>query len=159
MKYYTTLCILLLSMVSCGGKKTLFDETQNIAGTWNRFENKTFTVPVTNTDDYFDIYMKVAVDTTLFRQSSLPLNVNIYSPDGERRMFRASVPLRDRQGLPAGTVEHGRMVVDRKVRDLFSFNSKGDYRIEVGQATHLYDIKGVKQITLHIEKAELALPE
>ena len=147
-----------LALAACN-RKPLLDETHDLGGTWNRFKNEVFEVEVKNTDDYYDIYLKAVFDTSQFHYASLPVNINIYSSDGERRMFSATLPLRDRQQMMTGKMIDGYLVVDHRVRDLFSFNSKGSYRIEVGQATQYYDIHGIKSVSLHIEPADLDLPE
>ena len=81
-----------------------------------------FEVNVSNTEDYYNIDMTATVDTSVFRYQILPLTVNIYSPNGERRMFYASIPTKE-NGRWKGEIKDGKRVITSRVRTFFSFNS------------------------------------
>ena len=158
-----TIIILLLAVslgwLSACGSKVLFDESHNISGAWNRFKPDTFVVDVNNVDELYDLYLTVTVDTSRYHATSLPVHINVLSELGERRMFPCSITLCDNHGVWKGEWHEGRLVVDQRVRDCFSFNRKGSHTVTVGQATHYYDIDGVRSLRLHIMPTEMAYPE
>lgn len=144
----------VLLFVSCG-KKNIIDEQRTFAnGVWNRFAPEVFDVTVNNTDDYYNIDVTVTADTTLFRYSLLPITVNIYSPAGERRMFYASVPLKENDRWKGEVVDNRRQVTSR-IRTLFSFNAKGQHRVEIGQATSQYNLEGIGSLRLTVENTKI----
>ena len=153
----TTNILLTLAVLLCMGcgSKNIIDEERTFANdVWNRFTPEGFEVSVNNTDDYYNIDVTVAADTMAFRYSLLPITVNIYSPSGERRMFYASVPLKE-NGRWKGEIVGDRRQVTSRIRTLFSFNAKGDHRIEIGQATSQYNLEGIGSLRLTIENTKI----
>lgn len=151
--------LLLILAASCNSS-VLFDEEHVIADAkWNRFSPEEFHVKSNSVDDYYDLYVTVSVDTNQYRLNSLPVNINLYSPNGERRMFPSTVTLRKSNGQWNGTFEGSVLTCSQRVRDCFCFNTEGDYKVEVGQATHYYDITGVKSIAFKVLKTKLEYPE
>lgn len=153
----TTNILLTLAVLLCMGcgSKNIIDEERTFANdVWNRFTPEVFEVSVNNTDDYYDIDVTVAADTTVFRYSLLPITVNIYSPSGERRMFYASVPLKE-NGRWKGEIVGDRRQVTSRIRTLFSFNAKGDHRVEIGQATSQYNLEGIGSLRLTVENTKI----
>lgn len=147
------LSFLSLNLASCS--KNIIDEEREFGGdTWNRFKPEVFETHVSNIDAYYNIDLSVSIDTTVFRYTSLPLTVNIYSPNGEHRMFYSEVPLKE-NGRWKGEIDDGRRKASTHIRTFFSFNGKGEHRIEIGQATSQYDLEGIHSIELEIYKIKL----
>lgn len=137
------------------GKKATFDEQRTFKGDiWNRFTPEVFDVNITKPEDYYNINLTIAFDTAVFRYNSIPLTVNLYTPNGERRMFYSEVAFKE-NGRWKGEMDGGYRVVNQRIRSYFSFNGKGHHRMEIGQATSQYDLEGVNAITLNIEQAPL----
>ena len=147
-----TLAVLLC--MGCGSKNIIAEERTFANDVWNRVTPEVVDVTVNNTDDYYNIDVTVAADTMAFRYSLLPITVNIYSPSGERRMFYASVPLKE-NGRWKGEIVGDRRQVTSRIRTLFSFNAKGDHRIEIGQATSQYNLEGIGSLRLTIENTKI----
>lgn len=157
--FYVSFFMLL---AACGGNDVLVDEQREFPNAvWNRFQPEKYEINVGNPDDYYRIDVEVVVDSALMRNDQLPLTVNLYSPDGERRMFYAYIPLTE-NGRWKGEVFKGRKregirVMKQNIRPYFTFNSKGTYRLEIGQATSQYDLDGVASLRLIVEKTEIDL--
>ena len=144
----------VLLFCSCG-KKNIIDEERTFGkGVWNHFSPEVFEVNVSKTEDYYNIDMTATVDTSVFRYQILPLTVNIYSPNGERRMFYASIPTKE-NGRWKGEIKDGKRVITSRVRTFFSFNSTGTHRMEIAQATSQYDLEGIDSFRLTIENTEI----
>lgn len=152
------LAVGLIQLTSCG-TKTVFDETHPISGVWNRFKPDTFMVDINDADELYDMYLSVAVDTARYHANTLPIHVNVVSELGERRMFPCGITLRDNHDVWKGEWRDGLLVVDQRVRDCFSFNRKGRHTVTVGQATHYYDIDGVRSLRLHLSPTEIVYPD
>jgi gliding motility-associated lipoprotein GldH len=153
---YFSLAALLFA--ACGNS-ILYDEERTFNNNvWNGFTPEVYTLDINNIEDYYNIDITVAVDTARYRYNSLPMTVNLYSPNDERRMFYADVALAE-NGRPKGEVIDGYRVVTGRIRSYFSFNSRGEHRMELGQATSQYDLEGIHSIRLTIEKAPMELPE
>lgn len=147
------LSFLSFTFASCG-KHILNEEREFSEDIWNRFTPEVFETHVGNIDAYYNIDLTVSIDTAIFRYTSLPLTVNIYSPNGEHRMFYSEVPLKE-NGRWKGEIDDGRRKASTHVRTFFSFNGKGEHRIEIGQATSQYDLEGIHSIELDIYKIKL----
>jgi hypothetical protein len=156
--------LLLLSLLSlniaCSGDPTLVDDTRTFANnTWNRFTPEVFEFSVPNADDFYRIDFELVVDTALMRNPQLPLTVNLYSPDGERRMFYAYINLKEHGRWKGQSLEgrdkEGLRVIRQNIRPFFTFNNKGTYRMEIGQATSQYDLEGFHSFRLSIERTDI----
>ena len=154
-----TLFLLLFASlaISCGGKKTLLDEERTFPNTvWNRFTPQVYTVDVQQPDTYYNIDLEVVVDTARMRGTQLPLTVNLYSPDNERRMFYSGIEFIQNGRWKGEAADNpGQRVLHQTIRSFFSFNRKGEHRLEIGQATSQYDLDGVHSLKVTISKAEL----
>ena len=154
MKRLLPLLLAMLTLAACG-KKALVDDERTFGGDrWNRVTPEVFEVDVQNIEDFYNIDLTVSVDTQTYRYESVPVTVNLYSPNSERRMFYAEVPLK-LNGRWRGEVVDGRRVASNHIRTFFSFNSKGKHRLEVGQATSQYDLEGIHSLGVNIYKVEL----
>ena len=143
-------------LASCGN---MIDEVRTFdKNVWNRFKPEVFNLDVKNIDNYYDIDITVSIDTAVYRYEDMPLTVNIYSPNSERRMFYANVPFKQ-NGRWRGEVIDGYRTVTQHIRTFFSFNSKGEHTMEVGQATSQYDLEGIHSTGVHIYKVDLDYPD
>ena len=138
----------------------LIDETREFdRAVWQRFTPESFDVKVENPDDYYRIDIELVVDSALMRNEQLPLTVNMYSPDGERRMFYAYINLvehgRWKGEMQKGRTKKGLRVMRQTIRPFFTFNDKGVYRMDIGQATSQYELEGLYSLRLDIERTEI----
>lgn len=141
-------------LCSCG-KKNILDESHTFdRNIWNRFTMEEFSFHVPNIDNYYHIDITVSVDTLHYRYNTVPLAVNIVSPDGEKRRILTSVALKEKERW-RGEMQDGYRYAQGRVRSYFSFNSKGQYRMEVGQQTSQYNLEGIHSVAVRIEKAKL----
>lgn len=155
-----TLFLGLLLLTACGGRNVLVDETRQFNNAvWQRFSPESFEINVDNADDYYRIDFEVVVDSAKMRNAQLPLTVNFYSPDGERRMFYAYINLKEygrwKGQRLEGRSQEGIRVMRETIRPFFTFNNKGTYRMEIGQATSQYDLEGIYSLRLDIERTEI----
>ncbi len=149
-----------MTFISCDSNPTLVDENREFANaTWNRFSPETYEIDVKNIDDYYRIDFEIVVDSALMRNVQLPLTVNLYSPNGERRMFYAYIKLvengRWKGQCTPGRDRNGIRTFTQNIRPFFTFNTQGTYRMEIGQATSQYDLEGIRSFRLLVQRTEI----
>ena len=154
MKELTIALLGVCLFCSCGNKKILDESHTFDRNIWNRFTMEEFSFNVPNIDNYYNIDITVAVDTIRYRYDMVPIAVNLISPDGEKRRILTSVALKEK-GRWRGEMQDGYRTAQGRVRSYFSFNHKGQHRMEVGQQTSQYDLEGIYSVAVHIEKAKL----
>ncbi len=151
--------LLSVLLVACNNK-SLLDETHQISNAnWERFQTETFKFNVPDADECYDIYLYVDIDTARFVGSMLPVAVNLYSVQGERRMFRTDIAVRSNDGKWLGEVADGKMICSKKIRSTFFFNRSGENSMELSQCSNRYDMQGVNALRLQIEVANFDLPK
>ena len=162
MKRYFVLPILIavVCMMCTSCKKTLTDETHNLPNaTWARFEAQKFQFNVKNIDNCYHIVLTVNIDTTTYKENTLPLVVNMTSEGGETRMFYSNIKLRDKKGKRYGDVVGNYQTASARLRSYMYFNNKGQQNIAIKQGTSKYELPGITSVNLRVEKAKLELPE
>ncbi len=158
MKRLPLILLSLILLASCN--RTVLEEERTFANSnWKFFQPEEFNLNIKNIDDCYNIYATVVIDTAQFKMSRLPLFVNLYSPNGERRSFTGYLLPKDELGKWNGDFKDGKLVCTRCIREYFFFNVTGDHTIEVSQYTHRYDLNGIESFTLKIEKADVIYPD
>ena len=149
-----------LFLSSCSDKP-LLDETRTFANdTWLRFSSEQFSVTSTNTDDCYNFTVTLLIDTARYRATSLPLMLEMQSPDRENRTLFTTLILRNHEGRWMGTfTDDGLLSITHPVRQYYFFNTTGTYTVNLSQRTHYYEIHGIKSLHFLITKAKLEYPE
>lgn len=155
-KILLTLSIAIISLFSACSDKPIFDEKHNFANTtWMRFDAEVFDVNIKNTNDCYDLYFSVTIDTNVLKLNNIPLVISIDDEEGGRRVFMSDIILRDKEGKSHGNALGNYVEFKTKVREYFYFNSKGLHKFSVKNGTHLYELKGIASIGLKIEKSNM----
>lgn len=155
-KVFLILAVATMMLFSACSDKVVFEQKNNFANsTWMRFEAENFDVTINNTEDCYDIYFTVVVDTNVFKLKNVPLVVNITDEDGGRRTFMSDVPFYNSKGQFMGKNVGDFMEITAKVREYFYFNAKGVHKFSVKNTTQYYELKGISSIALKIEKSNM----
>lgn len=158
MKRLLPILLSLIVLSSCN--KTAIKESRSFVNdTWMRFEPETFDFNINNVDNCYNIFMTVTIDTNKVKGPELPLVVNMTSDGGERRMFRTHITLKDRRGNRVGKMSGSMQTAETRVREYVFFNHTGRQTVEVKQATSKYELPGVNNFGIRVEKAKLVYPE
>ena len=139
---YYLLPLTLLLLVACSGKDIADTEHLMKGDRWNRFTPELFDFNVSNIDNYYNIDLTAAIDTSLFRYSELPVMLILKSPGGEERQFYGAIVFKDKDRW-RGEMADGYRVATGRIRSYFSFNHKGSHTLDVSQTTSQYDLEGV----------------
>ena len=144
-----------LLMAACGSKTVLHETHALKNGTWLRFEPEKYTFEIRDMDACYDLTLTARVDTALLTDAELPLIVDMYNETSERRMLPLKLRLRDAHGQATGRASGAYREVSVPVREYFFFNTKGQQRVEVKQATSRYELRGVNALTLTVKESDL----
>ena len=162
MKQTTILSILLITLLFCAcNKQVILDETRTFANdTWLRFQPELFELTPSSTDDCYNIILTVTFDTSRYHAPGLPIIIELDNSNHERRTLFGTMVLRNHNGSWMGSFdEQGDMVVSQPVRQYFFFSSAATHSLSLGQRTNKYEIHGIRNINLKVEKAKLEYPE
>ncbi len=159
-KHFFPLLLAMLALCSCG-KKVLLDETRTFANdTWLRFQPEQFEVTPHSTDDCYNLIVTITVDTSRFHENGLPILMELDNANHEKRTLFATLVLRNHNGNWMGHFDdHGNLVVTQTVRQYLFFSSTATHSLSLGQRTSKYEIRGIRNLNLKVEKAKLEYPE
>ena len=160
--FLTTALMMLVAVtfVSCNKEKVIFEETRTFTeDKWLRQNPESFELDIKNVDDCYNIFFTMTIDTTSVRGNNFPLIVNLFSENGERRMFYSYLILRNNEGTWLAPLEGSKLKINQTIREYFFFNKEGKYRLEIGQGTDRYEVKGISSFGVKIQKAELVYPK
>lgn len=149
--------ILLACLLCASCTKFSYTDNRTVPnGVWNSFEPQRFEFEWNKPDLCVDLSLTAAFDTSLYRDKVFPVIVKLKGPEGESRQFRSQISIVDRDGVLHGEAnEAGQIVCRQVIRPHMFFNAKGKHIIELTQGTSKYDLVGVKQIGIAIEKSNL----
>ena len=151
---------ILLLTASCSNHEVYSESYSFPSETWMRFEPHTFEANIPNSEECYELYVTLDIDTLRYREQALPLTFKVISDQGETRTFFASVMLRSSDGNSLGQSDgQGHLIFRQRVKDYFYFNQPGHYSVSIGQRTSRYEIKGIRKITFTVNKAKLEMPE
>lgn len=156
------LSLLAAALLFCScGRKELINETRTFANnTWLRFQPESFSVQADNTDDCFNFYLTMHIDTSLFHEAGLPVMIEMKSSEGENRTLFNTILFRNHEGTWLGNIDNnGILEVTQMVRQFYFFNVTGTHTVDVSQRTSKYEISGIHDMTFKIEKAKIEYPE
>ena len=160
--HHITLWAIAATMMFCScGNKTLLNETRTFADdTWMRFTPEHFDVQLGNTEDCYNFLVTLTIDTSRYHEISLPIMMEIESPEHEKRTLFSTILFRNHEGSWLGHFnDDGLLTVTQTVRQFYFFNTTGTHSVNLGQRTHRYEIRGIKSLQFSIVKAKLEYPE
>ena len=145
---------------ACREDNVIYSDTHTFKNnTWMRFEPEVFNVDVNDSNECYDIYMSARLDTTVFKDGDLPLIINIYNESGERRMFNGHIQVRDSENRLLGKTIGPFVDVSAKVTKYFYFNRAGVHRFEIKNNSSKYEMPGVANFGLRLEKTTIEYPD
>ena len=158
-----TLFPILLACILLGacGKKVILDEDRTFVNdTWMRFQPEQFELTPRSTDDCYNIILTLTIDTSRYHASGLPIIMELDNSNHEKRTLFSTLVIRNHDGSWMGTFDNqGNLVVTQMVRQYLFFSSAVTHSLSLGQRTNKYEINGIRNLNLKVEKAKLEYPE
>ena len=89
-------CALFILALSSCGPKTLLDETRTFQNdTWMRFTPEHYDIEAPNSEDCYNFTVSVTVDTSRYHQPSIPIMLEMESPNTEKRTLFSTLILHE----------------------------------------------------------------
>lgn len=160
-QHLTIIAFMATALLCSCGNKTLLDDTRTFANdTWMRFTPEHFDIHATSTDDCYNFNVTLTIDTARYRETALPIMIEMQSPEHEKRTLFSTILFRNHEGSWLGSFDdNGLLTVTQTVRQFYFFNTTGTHSLDLSQRTHRYEIHGIKSLNLNITKAKLEYPE
>jgi len=97
------LVFILFCLLACVKDRPAGQRIYFPSGTWQRYHILKFGIPVGESEKSYDIVFELRCRKS-FDYDELPLNMVLDTPSGEERIKEYQMQIRDKNGIPAGTV-------------------------------------------------------
>ncbi len=153
MKKYLLIIVSIFALTACNRGKIYEKRQQFDNYTWNRFKPLFFEVTVKDIEAEYNVYLTLR-HITQYPYDNLKVNLTIYSPDGEERTTMHTFLIKDTNGnflsLGAGDLWDLKLLVKGK----YIFNKKGTYKFQIDNLMDYFDIVGLVDLGLVVEKSK-----
>jgi gliding motility-associated lipoprotein GldH len=150
-KLILPLVILSLFITSCDKAKVYEKYLDNERITWNRFDVKTFHVPIEDVSSSYDFYVVIRhVDA--FPLDFLHLKFIISTASGETRTIDQKVMLKSKDGKWLGDGMGDLWDVSYLFRKGLKITEPGTCTLEISSAMSQADLPGIMQVGLVVRK-------
>jgi gliding motility-associated lipoprotein GldH len=152
MKKSVYVALLFVIVLSSCNDKPFFEKEHDFPGdTWKRFDFTVFEVPV-NKGDILDFSLTVKYYKKF--GETLPLNITLYTPEGEMRSRDYNINLNrgkiKREEVQGTSVYTKTFSIHKGIK----FYKKGKCKIRIEQKLSKYETEGIKSITLKAVKSK-----
>jgi gliding motility-associated lipoprotein GldH len=145
--------VIFFSVISCDSR-TKFEQYQKFEKqTWHRFNIVKFEVPVTTTNDAFDM-MLVIRHLPELKIKELPVNVTMYMPSGEMRSAEHIIKFTGDDGKPQSECLGDLCDLSFTFRQGFVFPETGKVRIEIENKWPRIELPGILEVGLMLQKSQ-----
>lgn len=145
------LIMFLVSFSGCDSRKIYEKHLDIDRITWNRFDVKTFEVPVKDVSSSYDFYIAIRHHTEIpFK--SIDVNLILYTPSGEERIMEHEIMLRDKEGKLLGEGMGELWDLEYPAWTGFKFSEPGICKVEISSAMPNADLPGIMQVGLIVRK-------
>ncbi len=146
------LLISVLVFTSCNNN-SVFEQRQKFENyTWNRLKPLMFEFNIENTDQEYNVFFTLR-HITQYPYDDLKTNLTITSPSGEERTTVHTFKIKDSEGKFLGDGAGDLWDLKLPVKENMSFNEKGKYRFQIDNLMDYYDVVGLLDFGLIVEKA------
>lgn len=160
-RFLKIFCLLLIvvSFSSCN-KSQVYKEFKTLPNmTWERIEEgKTIVfddILIENEDDVYDISIHLR-HTPYVTEDEIKFKMKITSPSNIIRESVHTVKLKDREGKEWLGEALGDIIdLQVDIKTFYSFVERGNYKIEIVNMCQKYQLQGMMEVGLEIEKSDL----
>lgn len=149
----TLLMAIVISFISCKPNGPVFEKYLKMKDyAWDRFDQKFFEIPITNTEKSLDITF-VIKPTAKFPYDNLPVYIILTAPAGQEQIRDIKIPVR----------ENGKMIVDStgKLYEIqtviwksISLAEKGKYKISIENMIPKIQTEGIDEIGIVVTESK-----
>ena len=110
-----------------------------------------FEVAVKDVKSEYNIYLTLR-HITQYPYDNLKINLTVYAPSGEERTTLHTFPIKDKEGKFLGDGAGDLWDVKLLVKGKYMFNQEGNYKFQIDNLMDYYDIVGLVDLGLIVEK-------
>jgi len=149
------LMFILISTVllSCNKNKVYEKRIDFEKYTWNRFLPIYFEFPIKEVNYNYNIYLTLR-HITQYPYNNLKVNLTIYSPSGDERTTMHVFQVKDKEGKFLGDGMGDLWDLKLLAKQNISFKDPGNYKIQIDNLMDYFDIVGLMNIGVIVEKTE-----
>lgn len=159
-RFLKIFCLLLIlaSFSSCN-KSQVYKEFKTLPNyTWERIEEgKTIAfsdILIENDEEVYDIAIHFR-HTPYVSEDEVKFKIKIISPSNIIRESVHTVRLKNKEGEWMGEALGDMIDISADVKTFFSFVERGNYTIEIVNMCNKYQLQGMMEVGLEIEKSDL----
>jgi gliding motility-associated lipoprotein GldH len=152
-KLILPLVLLSLVFTSCDKAKVYEKYLDNERITWNRFDVKTFQVPIEDASSTYDFYVVIR-HADAFPLDFLHMKFIINTPSGESRTIDQKVMLKNKDGKWLGDGMGDLWDVTYLFRNDLKITEPGTCTVEISSAMSQADLPGIMQVGLIVRKTK-----
>ncbi len=152
MKYYKTIILLLLFLVTACEKEKIYEEYHQMKNqSWNKFSLLKFDFQVDNINNEYNMYFAVRL-TNSFQDKELSFNAELFTPCGEQRLREISIDIIKQSDNNQLTGKTDFTEIIYPLYNNFKFDKKGSCLLEIQNSMEKYETPGIYQIGLIVER-------
>lgn len=141
----------VLFLTACQPNNFHFEQVAKIGGSWESNDQKSFQIPVKKPNQEFSMYF-ILRNNTDYNYSNIYLFTEIKSPSGEIIIdtleYQIAYPNGEWIGFGLGDVKQNTLVYKERI----ALKDSGLYEINVSQAMREFNLDGIEDISLMIER-------
>lgn len=138
-------------LLSCSKNKVFEKRFEFEKYTWNRFLPVFFEFQINDVSYNYNVYLTLR-HITQYPYDNLKVNLTIYSPSGEERTSMHVFQVKDKDGKFLGDGMGDLWDLKLLVKQNISFKNPGKYKIQIDNLMDYFDIVGLMNIGLIVEK-------
>jgi len=149
---FSLLLLLSLSVASCSEQGVIENQSKTIQNeVWKEKESITFDFSITDTIEYFDVYLTLRNDEN-YRWSNVYLFSDLTFPNGKTRRDTLEITLADKYGNWLGNNSGTIITTTARLINHRKFPLSGDYKIEVTHGMRVKELDNVLNVGLKIKQ-------
>lgn len=139
-------------VISSCNTAMIYNQTEDIEGTWNRYDSAVFHVPIEDTAALYNFYINIRNNND-YRYSNLYVFFHSIFPNGNKTHDTLEFILADKRGKwlgkGIGEIKENNILIRKNMR----FPVQGEYTFKIEQGMRSDDLKGIEDIGISIEKS------
>ena len=153
-KLVIILGILLVTFSSCNKNKIYEKRLEFENYTWNRLKPLFFDISISDIKSEYNIYFTLR-HITQYPYDKLKINLTITSPSGDERTTVHNFIVKDADGKFTGEGTGDLWDIKLLVKGNISFNKPGVYKIQIDNLMDYFDVVGLVDFGVIVEKTKL----
>lgn len=151
MRFLVPGLLLALTLAACGGRNTIFEQTEKINGSiWHYADSLQYEVAISDTNRLYNLLLDIGYVSN-FPSQNLYVRIHTIFPDGKREKAVVNFDLTDPAGQQNGECNGDNCILEASIQQGAWFNTPGKYRFVIEQFMRTDSLSGIKSVSMLIE--------